>query len=380
MPPRPHPAGIDTTGTSKATPGGADSHSAAPTPRSAGTPLTTRVRRAGNGLPGFVLAVAVAVVATFAGIEVPVVGGPVFGIVLGVLVATVLRPGDRLRPGLAFAARPVLQGSIVLLGATLSLQQVAQVGRSSLPVMLGTLAVALLGACGLGRLLGVRGDTQLLIGVGTGICGASAIAATQAVIRAKDSQVAYAIGTIFTFNIVAVLAFPQIGHLLHLTPHAFGLWAGTAINDTSSVVAAAYAYGGDAGSYAVVVKLTRSLMIIPIVTALTLWAARREPSGGQGSQGFSLRALPWRKLVPVFLVGFVAAAALNSAGVVPSSWHSALTVTGTFLITTALAGIGLSLRLGDLRRAGIRPLLLGAGLWVLVAAASLGLQAVTGTL
>jgi|GEM_PF-2582742 len=116
---------------------------------------------------------------------------------------------------------------------------------------------------GLGRLLGVRGDAQLLIGVGTGICGASAIAATQAVVKAKESQVAYAIGTIFSFNVVAVLAFPQIGHLLG--PHAFGLWAGTAINDTSSVLAAGYAYGGDAGSYAVVVKLTRSLMIIPIV-------------------------------------------------------------------------------------------------------------------
>lgn len=109
----------------------------------------------------------------------------------------------------------------------------------------------------------MRSDARLLIGVGTGICGASAIAATQAVVKAKESQVAYAIGTIFSFNIVAVLAFPQIGHLLG--PHAFGLWAGTAINDTSSVVAAGYAYGGDVGSYAVVVKLTRSLMIIPIV-------------------------------------------------------------------------------------------------------------------
>ncbi len=339
----------------------------------------TATARVGHGVqrvaPGLLLALAVATVATFAGLEVPVVGGPVFGIVLGGLLGAVLRPGSTLRPGLGVASRLVLQASIVVLGATLSLQQVAAVGGASLPVMLGTLAVALLGAWGLGRLLGVRGDTQLLIGVGTAICGASAIAATQAVVKAKESQVAYAIGTIFTFNIVAVLAFPQIGHLLGLDPHAFGLWAGTAINDTSSVVAAAYAYGGDAGSYAVVVKLTRSLMIIPIVMVLALWVARRERVGG-----FSVRTLPWKKVVPLFLVGFVMASALVSVGVIPTAWHAGLTFAGTFLITTALAGIGLSMRLSDMRRAGARPLLLGACLWILVAASSLGLQALTGTL
>lgn len=343
------------------------------------------LRGARRSMPGLGVALVIAVAAMFAGAAIPVVGAPVFGIVLGALLAAVLRPGDTLRPGLAVAARPVLQSSIVVLGATLSLQQVATVSGASLPVMLGTLAAALLGARVLGRMLGVCGDAQLLIGVGTGICGASAIAATQAVIMAKESQVAYAIGTIFTFNIAAVLAFPQIGHLLGLDPHAFGLWAGTAINDTSSVVAAGYAYGGDAGPYALVVKLTRSLMIIPIVTALALWSghstARAHNPAGDGADGrLSLRALPWTKLVPSFLVGFIAAAALNSLGAIPASWHSGLTLTGTFLITTALAGIGLAMRLGDIRRAGVRPLLLGACLWVLIAATSLGLQALTGTL
>jgi uncharacterized integral membrane protein (TIGR00698 family) len=268
-----------------------------------------------------------------------------------------------------------------VLGATLSLGQVARVGLRSLPVMLGTLAVALLGAWVLGRLLGVRGDAQLLIGVGTAICGASAIAAAQSVIRARESEVAYAIGTIFTFNVIAVLTFPQLGHLLAMDPHSFGLWAGTAINDTSSVVAAGYAYGGDAGPYSVVVKLTRSLMLIPIVLALSVWAARREPAARTASQeSHSRRALPWTKLVPFFLVGFVAASALTSLGVVPPSWHPALTAIGTFLITTALAGIGLSMHAGDLIRVGARPLLLGAGLWILVGVSSLALQALTGTL
>lgn len=339
-------------------------------------PTASFTDRARDRLPGLAVALLVAGVATAAGIEVPVIGGPVFGIVLGVLVATVLRPGDRLRPGLAFASRPVLQTSIVVLGLTLSLTQIAHVGLTSLPVMLGTLAVALAGAWGLGRLLGVRGDAQLLIGVGTAICGASAIAATQAVIRAKESQVAYAIGTIFTFNVVAVLTFPQLGHLMGLAPHAFGLWAGTAINDTSSVVAAGYAYGGDAGPYSVIVKLTRTLMLIPIVLVLATRVARRDAEAA----GEPTRSLPWRTLVPTFLIGFVVASALTSSGLVPEAWHPAITTLGTFLITTALAGIGLSMRLSDVRRAGPRPLLLGAGLWILVGASSLALQSLTGTL
>lgn len=348
-------------------------------PATTGGPARTRrasaLHRVRGGVPGLALALAVAVVATAAGTLVPVVGGPVFGIVLGAAVAAVVRPGERLRPGLGVAARPVLQTSIVVFGATLSLGQVASVGVGSLPVMLGTLAVALLGAWGLGLLLRVRGDTQLLIGVGTAICGASAIAATQSVVRARESEVAYAIGTIFTFNVVAVLTFPWIGHLLDLTPHAFGLWAGTAINDTSSVVAAGYTYGGDAGPYSLVVKLARSLMIVPIVLALAFWVTRREPGTGARAP-----RPPWTRLVPPFLVGFVAASALTSAGVVPEAWHPALTAAGTFLITTALAGIGLSMRPSDVRRAGPRPLLFGAALWILVGVSSLGLQALTGTL
>ncbi|WP_338051387.1 YeiH family protein [Pseudonocardia acidicola] len=333
-------------------------------------------------VPGLTVSLLVAVAATALGHLVPIVGGPVFGIVLGIVLAAAIKPGDDLRPGLSFAAKPVLQSSIVVLGATLSLQQIATVGASSLPVMLGTVVAALLGAWILGRLLGVRGDAQILIGVGTGICGASAIAATTAVLKPHESQVAYAIGTIFTFNIIAVLAFPGLGHALGMDPHAFGLWAGTAINDTSSVVAAAFSYGGDAGPYAVVVKLTRTLTLIPIVVALAVWKARRDTVAtariGSGA-GFRWRSLPWRKLVPVFLVGFVAASVLDTLGVIPVSWHPGLSAAGTFLITIALAGIGSSLRLSDMRRAGARPLLLGAVLWILVAVTSLGLQAATGS-
>jgi uncharacterized membrane protein YadS len=322
---------------------------------------------------------------------VPVVGGPVFGIVLGVLAGLFIPAlrSEVLRPGIDFAAKNLLQLSIVVLGTGLSLQQVAHVGLSSLPVMLGTLALALGGAWLFGRLLGVRDDTQVLIGVGTAICGGSAIAAATAAIGARRSSVAYALATIFTFNIVAVLTFPPLGHLLGMSPEAFGLWAGTAINDTSSVVAAGYAYSQSAGDQAIVVKLTRSLTLIPIVLTLVALKVRRENRAaraldvqGAAGQGASYhratastrRPLPWKKLVPLFLIGFIAAAGLRSAGAVPDAWLPTLSLIGTCLITAALTAIGLSLRPRELRDAGPRPLLLGAILWVLVAVGSLVLQ------
>jgi uncharacterized integral membrane protein (TIGR00698 family) len=334
-------------------------------------------RKARVAGPGLLVALSVAAVATGLGRVVPIVGGPVFGIVAGAVLAAAV-PALRApvwQPGFAVAAKPVLQTSIVVLGTGLSLTEVIKVGGGSLPVMLGTLAVALVGAWLFGRLLGVRGDTRTLIGVGTGICGASAIAATTAVVGAAEADVAYAIGTIFTFNIAAVLLFPLVGHLLGMGPQAFGLWSGTAINDTSSVVAASFSYGGGAGSYAIVVKLTRTLMIIPVVLVLAVVRAKR-----RAGEGFGLGSVPWRRIVPPFLIGFVVAAALDSVGAVPASWHGALSTLGTFLITTALAGIGLTLRWSSVRGAGVRPLLLGAALWASVAVASLGLQAATGTL
>jgi uncharacterized integral membrane protein (TIGR00698 family) len=265
----------------------------------------------------------------------------------------------------------VLQLAIVVLGFGLSLPAVVRAGGASLPVMLGTLAVALGGAWLLGRLLRIPGGVRTLVGVGTAICGASAIAAVTAVVEVSEVDVAYAMGTIFTFNIVGVLLFPVLGHLLGLTQHSFGLWAGTAINDTSSVVAAAYAYGPAAGAYGVVVKLTRSLMIIPVCIGLSVRRARRPDQDG--------RSLPWRRMIPLFLVGFLAASAIDTAGLIPASWHAGLSDAGVFLIAVALSGIGLSLEPAKLRQAGPRPLLLGALLWALVAVSSLALQAATGT-
>jgi uncharacterized integral membrane protein (TIGR00698 family) len=390
--------------------------SAATAARAAGgAPLASRQASSGRAravLPGLGLALLVAVLATVVGQHVPLVGTAVPGAVLGAVIALVVKPGERFAPGLRYASSFVLQCSVVLLGTQLSIAAAARVGVASLPVMLGTLGVCLGAAWLYGRLLGVTGDLRTLIGVGTGICGGSAIAAVSPVIEAASTDVAYAISTIFLFNIAAVLVFPVIGHAIGMSQQSFGLFAGTAVNDTSSVVATATTYGSAAANHAVVVKLVRTLMIIPICLGLAALTARKHrhrpalESGAcadgsaplavaapaetatqvaqvaQVAQAASVRMTPWWvvRLVPWFLVGFVVAAALNSARVIPAGAHGPLQHVSVFLVAVALSAIGLSTDVAALRKAGPKPVLLGALLWITVAAASLGLQALTGTL
>jgi uncharacterized integral membrane protein (TIGR00698 family) len=246
--------------------------------RPAASPSVTLTvgRRARGVAPGLALAVAVAAVATVIGQCVPLVGSAVPGAVIGAVIALVIKPGARLAAGVKFSSTFLLQCSVVLLGTQLSIGEAARVGVSSLPVMLGTLAVCLSAAWLYGRLLGIPRDLRTLIGVGTGICGGSAIAAVSPVIEAASTDVAYAISTIFLFNIAAVLAFPLIGHAIGMSQQSFGLFAGTAVNDTSSVVATATTYGAAAANHAIVVKLVRTLMIIPICLGLAGLTARRK--------------------------------------------------------------------------------------------------------
>lgn len=344
-------------------------------------PAHPRLRAIAIRIPGLGLAVLIAGASTVIGHLVPIVGSAVPGVVIGVVVGGLIRPGARLALGIAFASKFVLQLSVVILGTQLSLAEVARVGLSSLPVMLGTLVICLAAAWLFGRLLGVVGDLRTLIGVGTGICGASAIAATAPVIGAVSADVAYAISTIFLFNIAAVLTFPLLGHLLHMSQSAFGLFAGTAVNDTSSVVAAATTYGSSAANHAVVVKLVRTLMIIPITLGLAGMVSRRPASiGADPETAVRPTAVRILRLIPWFLIGFLLAALVNSAGIIPAPAHAGFNSVSLFLIATALSGIGLSTDMVALRRAGWRPLLLGGLLWVTVASASLGLQWLTGSL
>jgi uncharacterized integral membrane protein (TIGR00698 family) len=330
----------------------------------------TEVRRPASLAPGLLAVAVLAAVATCLGRVVPVIGAPVCAVALGAALSWRARQQPRLHPGITFAAGRVLQLAVVLMGAGLSLTQVVHVGAASLPVMLGTLTVCLTLAAVLGRRLGVNRDLRTLIGVGTGICGASAIAAVSPAIRAKNPDIAYAVSTIFIFNVAAVLTFPVLGHALHLDQHAFGLFAGTAVNDTSSVIAAAATYGTAAGQYAVVVKLTRTLMIVPITLALAAITRRADDDFDNENRSAASRAVG---LVPWFLVGFLAVVAVNSLGLIPASAHPLIGTIAGVLVTVALAAIGLSTDVTAIRRAGAKPLLLGLILWIAVTATSLAL-------
>jgi uncharacterized integral membrane protein (TIGR00698 family) len=289
---------------------------------------------------GLLLAIGIALVAWWLGRMVPLIGGPVFGIVIGIAVRNLFSPGESYNPGIQFASKQILQWSIIALGFGLSLTQVAKTGLESLSVTMITMTTAFVTAFVLGRLLKVHNKLQVLIGVGTAICGGSAIAAVTPIIKPDDHDTAFAISTIFLFNVVAVLLFPLLGHMLHLSDLGFGLWAGTAINDTSSVVAAGYSYSTAAGDYATIVKLTRATLIIPICLVLAIIVAVREKRAAKQagtSSDFSLR-----RIFPWFILWFLVASAIRTAGYVPVAIQPAIHLAAEFMIIVALTAIGLS--------------------------------------
>ncbi|HUA48199.1 MAG TPA: putative sulfate exporter family transporter [Solirubrobacteraceae bacterium] len=341
-------------------------------------------RRIDRLAPGVGLSVLVASAATGAARVVPLGSGPLLGLTLGLILGALIGPRARLRPGVKKASSSFLRVAVVVLGAELPLGAVVSEGAATLPVIVITLGGCLLAARLLGRWLSIDMTLRRLVGVGTGICGASAIAAVAPVIEAGELEVGYAVATIFLFNVLAVLAFPPLGHALGLSHHAFGVFAGTAVNDLSSVVAAAGAYGGSSLHTAVIVKLTRTLMIIPVCL---VFAHRHQKAGGHAyatrigdeaspRAGSSRLAQVGRirivQLVPRYLLGFLSLAALCAIGIIPSGAAGAISLVATWMITVALSAVGLSIDIRALRRAGPQPIVLGAGLWITVSLLSLG--------
>ncbi|HKW45147.1 MAG TPA: putative sulfate exporter family transporter [Candidatus Eremiobacteraceae bacterium] len=316
--------------------------------------------------PGVFFAVALAIVAILLGLKWPLVGAPIFAIACGIAARHLLGARPPLEPGTRFASRQLLQAGIVMLGFGIDLAVLWRAGSASMPVLLGSLVAGLAGGLLLGRFMRIDFNLRLLVAAGTSVCGASAIAALAPVIGAEAGEVAFATATIFLYNIVAVFLFPAVGHSLHLSDATFGTWAGTAINDTSSVLAAGYAYAPVAGQVATIVKLARSLAILPIAAGAALYVSQRS-SGKRGRFDF-VSAVPW------FILLFVAAAAMASAGIVPAPILGGLATAGRYIMIVAFAGVGFGSDFDKLRSVGISPLVLGALVWALVALTSLAIQ------
>lgn len=325
--------------------------------------------------PGLLFVIVLAFVATFLGRLLPLIGGSVFGIVLGILIGNLLGKPKKTTEGLKFASKKILQWAIIVLGGGLSLTQVYKVGLSSLYVMIFTLSAAFITAYGFGKLMKIPIKLTSLIGMGTAICGGSAIAAISPIIEAEDKDIAYSISTVFMFNVIAVLIFPPLGHLLGFSDKAFGLWAGTAVNDTSSVVAAGYAFSNAAGAYATIVKLTRTTMIIPIslIFAAIVSIKKKKEASKSGGVNYS-----FKKIFPWFIIWFLVASLLNTVGVINGQMVGFVTELGKFLIVVALSAIGLNSDFKKMMETGFKPMLLGLIVWASVAAVSIIVQFTTG--
>ncbi|AHM57588.1 hypothetical protein EAL2_808p00810 (plasmid) [Peptoclostridium acidaminophilum DSM 3953] len=315
-------------------------------------------------LPGILLAFSIALPAYFLGSTFPLIGAPIFGMLLGMLLARWQRP-EKFRSGIAYSSKKILQYAIILLGFEMNLYSVFKVGSQSLAVMIATTSASFLTAWFVGKSLNLRGNTATLIGVGSAICGGSAIAATAPVIKADDKEIAYSISTIFLFNITAALIFPMIGHLMQMSNMGFGIWAGTAINDTSSVVAAGYSYSNAAGNLATIVKLTRTLLIIPVTLTLSFIVSRKSQESGEFN---------FVKIFPWFVLGFIGASVVKTAGLLPDELCSFLAQSGKFLIIVAMSAIGLNVNFKAMAKNGIRPILLGLACSLAVALSSLASQ------
>ena len=327
-----------------------------------------------QNISGVLFAFVIALIATWLGSVFPIVGGPVFGIIIGIIINNLLGKPENTLKGIAFTSKKILQWAIIVLGAGLSFTKVLQTGLDSLSVTIFTLTAAFISAYAFGKLLGIPSKLKALIGVGTAICGGSAIAAIAPIIEADEMEIAYSISTIFLFNIIAVLIFPPLGHLLHFSDKAFGLWAGTAINDTSSVVAAGYAYSNAAGSYATIVKLTRATLIIPISIIFSIVVALKKKKEAMNDKtvNFSIS-----KIFPWFILWFLVASLLNTLGLFKGNSISYINILGKFMIVMALSAIGLCSDFKKMMKNGVKPIFLGLIVWFTVAIVSIAVQVIT---
>ena len=327
-------------------------------------------------LPGISISILISLIAWYLGNLFPIIGGPVIGLFIGLLLANLLINQERFIIGMQFTSKKVLQYAVVLLGFGLNLSQVFNVGLTSLPIILTTIATALITAYVIHKLFKLDSEIVTLVGVGSSICGGSAIAATAPVIKAKDESIATAISVIFFFNILAALLFPHLGSWLGLSNQGFAIFAGTAVNDTSSVTATASSWDSlhrtSILEQATIVKLTRTLAIIPITLGLSIWQSKKDNT----KERFSLT-----KAIPNFILWFLLASLITTVAMsmgVPAAIFAPLKDLSKFMIIMAMTAIGYQTNLKKLITKGGSALLVGGLCWLLISIVSLLMQKLLG--
>lgn len=332
---------------------------------------------------GICLCLAIAIPSWFLGKAAPIIGGPVTAILLGMVVALFFKEKRDFEAGIKFTSKKILQWAVILLGFGLDLTVVLDTGKQSLPIIICTISVSLLTAFLMHKLFKMPSNISTLVGVGSSICGGSAIAATAPVIDADDEEVAQAISVIFFYNVLAAVIFPVLGSFIGFdtgSGEGFGIFAGTAVNDTSSVTAAASTWDSMWGlgtatlDKAVTVKLTRTLAIIPITLVLAFIRARKNSAGEN-------KKVSLKKIFPFFIVYFICASLITTVAVsmgMPSSVFAPVKDLSKFFIILAMAAIGLNTDIVKLVKTGGKPLLLGACCWVGITATSLVIQHAMG--
>lgn len=330
---------------------------------------------------GILVCLIIAIPSWLIGKKFPIVGGPVIAIIAGMIVTMFWSNKGKAEAGIKWTSKIILQTAVVLLGFGMNLGVIFQTGKQSLPIIICTITTSLVIAWILQKVLKVPANTSILVGVGSSICGGSAIAATAPVIDADDNEVAQAIAVIFFFNVLAAIFFPILGKTIGFdTLHgdAFGIFAGTAINDTSSVTAAASTWdsmwnlGSETLNKAVTVKLTRTLAIIPITLGLSLMRAGKNAKEGKETTKFSLK-----RAFPMFILYFVIAAIVTTLCInmgVDVAVFQPVKELSKFMIIMAMAAIGLNSNVIQLIKTGGKPIIVGASCWCGITIVSLAMQ------
>lgn len=317
-------------------------------------------------LPGILLAVVIAVMATAIGKVYPVIGGAVTAIIIGFLARNFLGLPKKFELGLDYTIKKLLKVAIVLMGFGLSFATVVEISASSI-IVVAVIVVLGLGLTYLvGRWFGLKGDLPILIGIGTSICGATAIATTAPILKAKEQDFVYAVNTIFAFNVLAVVSYPFIGQLLGFSDQIFGMWAGAAIHDTSSVVAAGYMYSDEAGAVAVIVKLLRTLTLIPLALLLAIFVSYKMKSQ-------TTEQVKVSKIFPYFILVFVGVVLLNTFIPFPEVVANTTNQLAKFLIVMVMASVGLKASFKDIKTIGVKPFIVGLIASVIIGVVSISL-------